>query len=82
MYSIGSYAFSLECPACQRLPYILHTQSPSQEVKLHTAECLAKLLRTCAPETPFTDEELKVRGGGYQFRGRVSVFDWGLGCLL
>ena len=27
---------------------------------LHVAECEAKLLRICAPETPYTDEELKV----------------------
>ena len=29
---------------------------------LHVAECEAKLLRICAPDTPYTDEELKVGG--------------------
>ena len=42
------------------ISHSVHAISDAQEVMLHTAECLARLLRTCAPETPYTDEELKV----------------------
>ena len=45
---------------------------------LHVAECEAKLMRICAPDTPYTDEELKVCGGRHIFApdaipGRVRI---------
>ncbi|MEW5302789.1 MAG: hypothetical protein WDW36_005537 [Sanguina aurantia] len=34
-----------------------------KDVKLHVALCLTELLRVFAPDTPFTDPQLEVRGG-------------------
>lgn len=35
-----------------------------QEVRLYTAYCLCQVLRIHAPETPYTDDQLKVGGAG------------------
>ena len=37
------------------------TPTRVQDVKLYAAQCLAYLLRVYAPETPYDDEQLKVR---------------------
>jgi hypothetical protein len=33
-----------------------------QDVTLYTALCIVQLMRVCAPETPYDDEQLKVNG--------------------
>lgn len=44
-------------------PHILAPACP-QEVRLYAALCLCHILRLNAPDTPYSDAELQVRGGG------------------